>query len=272
MPQTMTTTAFLGTIGVDTRIADTDGAYANIATIISDLDYLGITHVRDGLSDGEYGSAALASYIQVAQSGIHFTFVTAAGGDQTNATLNAKIADNGANLILTMKGPAVTGAVSIGNPGAGYTKIVAGVDLDGNGTSDLVVQDRTTGTIIGYTLDDTATITVGALLGTPGAAASLIGSNPISFIDGSVSGLVATPGQDQFVMTAATDGLHRIAGFDAARDTFALSAAVFPDYATVQLHEAAYSSGTFIDLSPTSAVVIAGVTPDQLNAANFVLR
>jgi hypothetical protein len=180
--------------------------------------------------------------------------------------------DNGANLILMMNGPGVTNTVSAGNPGANYTNIAAGLDLDGNGTSDLVVQDRTTGTIVGYTLDNTASITAGALLSAPGAGTSLVGSNPISFIDGSGTNLLATPGQDQFVMTATATGLHTITGFDAAQDMLALNVAAFPNYATVQAHEVAYNGGTFIGLSTNSAIIIQGVTPDQLNSQSFVLR
>jgi hypothetical protein len=52
----------------------------------------------------------------------------------------------------------------------------------------------------------------------------------------------------------------------------ALSAAAFPSYATVQANEAPYQGGTFVGLSPTAAIVIQGITPDQLTAANFVLR
>ena len=55
----------------------------------------------------------------------------------------------------------------------------------------------------------------------------------------------------------------------------ALGAATFGSYAGVQANEAAYQGGTFINL-PTSggaaALIIQGVTPDQLSASNFVLR
>jgi hypothetical protein len=180
--------------------------------------------------------------------------------------------DIGVNIVLMMNGPTPTSSVFAGNPGANYTNVVTGADLDGNGTADLVVQDRTTSTIIGYTLDSNAGITAGAVLGTPGVGSNVIGSNPISFIDGAGANLVATPGQDQFVMIAAANGAHTITGFDAAQDSLALNIGVFPSVATVQANEVPYNGGTFIGLSATSAVVIAGVTPDQLNAGNFVLR
>ncbi len=71
----LSTASFLATLGVDTHIAYTDGGYANIQNVIADLKYLGITQVRDGISNGASGSAQLSSYIAMAQAGIHFTFV-----------------------------------------------------------------------------------------------------------------------------------------------------------------------------------------------------
>ena len=52
----------------------------------------------------------------------------------------------------------------------------------------------------------------------------------------------------------------------------ALSLAAFPNYGAVQNNEATYQGGTFINLSSSAAIVIQGVTPDKLTAANFVLR
>ena len=40
----------------------------------------------------------------------------------------------------------------------------------------------------------------------------------------------------------------------------------------MQAHEVAYNGGTAIGLSADAAIVIQGVTPDQLSSANFVLR
>ena len=55
---------------MDTHIAYTDGGYANLQNVIADLNYLGINQVRDGISDGENGSAPLSSYIALAEAGI----------------------------------------------------------------------------------------------------------------------------------------------------------------------------------------------------------
>ena len=182
--------------------------------------------------------------------------------------------DNGTNVIWVMNGPLVTSAVYAGNPGAGYTTAVTGVDLDGNGNSDLVVQNSTTSTLVGYTLNNTVNLTAGAVLGTPGSGWNVIGSNPITFLDGTGGNLTltGTPGPDQFVLTAVQAGIHTLAGFDPAQDTIALDLGAFPTFATVQANEAAYNGGTFINLGPTAAIVIPNVTPDQLGSGNFVLR
>jgi len=182
--------------------------------------------------------------------------------------------DNGANMVWAMNGPTETAAVSLGNPGAGYTTAVAGLDLDGDGHADLVVQNAATSTLVGYTVNGSAAITAGAVLGTPGAGWDVVGSNPITFIDGTGSNLAlaGTPGPDQFNLTSYAAGIHMISSFDPAQDTLALSVAAFPSYAAVQANEAPYQGGTFINLSPTAAIVIQGVTPGQLSSGNFVLR
>ena len=148
----------------------------------------------------------------------------------------------------------------------------------GTARHDLLIQ-RTDSTLVGYTLDNTATITAGAVLGTPGAGWSATGANPTQFIDGTTSAggatIAGTVGADQFNFTSFAAGPHYLAGFDAVQDTVALNKAVFGSYAAVQANEVAYQGGTFINLTPGSggaALVIQGVTPSQLTASNFVLR
>ncbi len=186
--------------------------------------------------------------------------------------------DNGQDVIWETDGTAVTGQVYVGNPGASYTGTVAGVDLNGDGSADLVIQN-TSSTLVGYTLNGNATITAGAVLGTPGAGWSAIGNDPVQFIDGTASAggatIAATAGADQFNFTSFAAGPHYVAGFDAAQDAVALSASTFASYAAVQANEVAYQGGTFINLTPGTgggALVIQGVTPDKLAASNFVLR
>jgi hypothetical protein len=85
----LTAYGFLSTLGVDTHIAYTDGGYANITNVIADLKYLGITQVRDGISNGADGSAPLSSYIAIAEAGIRFTFIIDVSSTASlTATLN----------------------------------------------------------------------------------------------------------------------------------------------------------------------------------------
>ncbi len=82
---------FLNGIGIDTHIAYTDGGYANLSNVQSDIAYLGITELRDGISNGENGSAPLSSYIQLAKAGEKFTFVVG-GGTSTTASIQYTLA------------------------------------------------------------------------------------------------------------------------------------------------------------------------------------
>ena len=199
-----------------------------------------------------------------------------AGAADYNADGRADILlhnDDGVDVVWTMNGGALTGSVFVTNAGAGLSTTIAGLDLDGDGHADLVVQDTASSTLTGYLLDGAAHITASAVLGTPGVGWNAIGSNPITFLDGtSPTSLAGTPGPDQFVLTMAQDGLHTITTFNPAQDTLALSAGTFPTYAALQAHEVAYQGGTFIGLSNTAAIVIQGVAPTALSAANFVLR
>ncbi|GAB0118940.1 hypothetical protein [Acidisoma sp. 7E03] len=83
---------FLSTLGVNTHIPYTDGGYANLNNVRADLAYLGITKVRDPISDGAAGSAPLSSYIQLAQQGITFDILLFVGGDHTLADVATNLA------------------------------------------------------------------------------------------------------------------------------------------------------------------------------------
>jgi hypothetical protein len=88
---TLGSASFLNGIGTDTQITYTDGHYATIGNVIADLKYLGITQVRDGISNGAGGSAPVSSYISVAQAGIEFTFLIS-NNDQDNADILEQVA------------------------------------------------------------------------------------------------------------------------------------------------------------------------------------
>jgi hypothetical protein len=89
---------FLQTIGVVTHMAYTDGEYADVPLVISSLNYLGITAVRDGISDGydpitgQYnGSAPISTYFTLAAAGVKFNFLTFGGGAITMSILNTQL-------------------------------------------------------------------------------------------------------------------------------------------------------------------------------------
>ena len=86
--------------------------------------------------------------------------------------------DTGSDVVYLMSGGAFASAAYLGNPGAGYGETVAGLDLNGDGASDLVVQNRADGTLIGYTLNNAATITAGAVLTDPGLDLACGGEQP----------------------------------------------------------------------------------------------
>jgi hypothetical protein len=179
----------------------------------------------------------------------------------------------GQDIIWEITNNAVSKVMSAGDPGANYSTAVVGSDLNGDGHSDLIDQSSD-GTMQGYEMDGSATITLAAVLEPSGGNWRLTGSNPVVYKDGSGAhpNLVATPGLDEFVFKSYADGVHTITGFTPSQDTVALNVSDFPTYAAVQAHEAAYQGGTFVSLSPTAALVIQGVTPDQLSAGNFTLR
>jgi hypothetical protein len=202
---------------------------------------------------------------------------TVAGTGNFNGDFKTDIllhSDSGANVVWEMSGTTLIGATSLGDPGTGYTDPVAGLDLNGDGISDVVLQSNSTSTIVEYLLNNTAQITSGTVLGSPGSGWQVLGNNPTTFIDGTGTNLnlTGTPGPDEFNFTSYVAGLHIVSSFDPATDLIALSAAAFPTYAAVQAHETAYQGGTFIGLTNTAAIDITGVTPSQLTAANFVLR
>ena len=72
---------FVNSEGVNTHIPYTDGAYANVGQVIKDLQYLGISRIRDSINTpGQFGGGPFSSYVQVASAGIHFVFMVGGGG------------------------------------------------------------------------------------------------------------------------------------------------------------------------------------------------
>jgi hypothetical protein len=82
----------IDSIGVNTHLPYTDGAYADFSTVLADIQYLGLTNARDGISDGLDGAAPLSSYITLAQAGIKFTINLFSGGTVAAADVTAQLA------------------------------------------------------------------------------------------------------------------------------------------------------------------------------------
>jgi hypothetical protein len=89
---------FLQTIGVNTHMPYTDGEYANVPMVIQDLQYIGVTAVRDGISDGYdpftgqwNGSAPISTFQQLAAAHVKFTFLAVGGGPVTSDVLDTEL-------------------------------------------------------------------------------------------------------------------------------------------------------------------------------------
>jgi Hint domain len=89
---TLSSASFLDGLGVNTHIPYTDGEYGSVSLIISDLQYLGIDELRDGISDGTLGSAPLWHYIEIAEAGEKFTFLIDTGAE-SNADIEAELVE-----------------------------------------------------------------------------------------------------------------------------------------------------------------------------------
>lgn len=69
---------FINSISVNTHIPYTDGKYSQLDLVEFELAYLGIAHVRDGITNGEGGAASISSYQRLAAHGVKFTFIVSA--------------------------------------------------------------------------------------------------------------------------------------------------------------------------------------------------
>jgi hypothetical protein len=69
---------FTASIGVNTHMSYTDGAYANVSNVLADLAYLGISLIRDGMPNPDGGIPyvnQVAAFTSLAASGIRFDLV-----------------------------------------------------------------------------------------------------------------------------------------------------------------------------------------------------
>ena len=91
--------------------------------------------------------------------------------------------------------------------------------------------------------------------------------------------LVATPGNATLTAEPKTPtlfafgdiafGNDTIAGFDPTRDTIALSRTLVTDLTTLNNETSTVAGGSLITLNPSQSILITGVAPGSLGAANF---
>jgi|GEM_PF-2758037 len=118
---TESASSFLSGIGVNTHLRYTDGGYANVSKVVSDLAYLGITQVRDQISNGSGGSAPISSYVALARAGVQFTFnvnATSTTGLQSQLGMVDQVAKSVAGSVV-----GIEGANEINNFGATYNGV-----------------------------------------------------------------------------------------------------------------------------------------------------
>jgi hypothetical protein len=77
----LTTKQFIDTIGVGSHVSTGASGYGNIANVIADLKYLGVSNIRDG------DNGSLNSLITLAQAGIKFDFLLAGGGAMATSAI-----------------------------------------------------------------------------------------------------------------------------------------------------------------------------------------
>ncbi|HKS89214.1 MAG TPA: hypothetical protein VJR70_07220 [Stellaceae bacterium] len=88
--------------------------------------------------------------------------------------------------------------------------------------------------------------------------------------DASFTALPATP--TLFVFQDIAFGHDSIASFDPTLDAVQLSSALAPDFATVQRDLSASPDGALLTLNPSQSILLGGVAPASLTAANFPVR
>jgi hypothetical protein len=97
----MSAQAFLDSIGVNTHVDYTDGAYADVHKVAADLAWLGVQQVRDATPGG---AAPPSSYVWLAQQGVKFDFLIR--GEVADSLLALDRFDAAApNSVAAIEGP-----------------------------------------------------------------------------------------------------------------------------------------------------------------------
>ena len=105
----LSASTFINSMGVNTHIIYKDGAYANAASVVQDLNYIGVYHVRDSApTSWNPGTASLGDYVTWANAGIYFDLLgaqIASDGSSVDLTMINAIAGSIQNNILSIEGP-----------------------------------------------------------------------------------------------------------------------------------------------------------------------
>jgi hypothetical protein len=100
---------FLSSIAINTHMAYTDGAYAKVANVASDLAYLGVTTIRDSIPNPNGGVPAanqIAALQTLASEGINFDLLTSSSLTvaQTTKAIVAVI-QSSPDSVIAVEGP-----------------------------------------------------------------------------------------------------------------------------------------------------------------------
>jgi hypothetical protein len=169
-----------------------------------------------------------------------------------------------------MNGTTVTqAAVVAGNPGPTW-HIVGTGDFNADGKTDIAWRNDN-GAVAVWDMNGT-TVAAAAVLANPGTSWNVSGFDSMQFIYSTPTDapLSATPSvADEFVLTGIGSGSQSIAGFDPMQDIIELSQAQFTSFSQVQAATSAISGGAMIKLGNGGSIVLPGVNPASLHAANF---
>ena len=81
--------------------------------------------------------------------------------------------------------------------------------------------------------------------------------------------LTAIPGPELFDFSAGTFGNDTVVGFNDAQDTIELSQILAASFGAIQADSQSTGGGTLITLDATHSIILSGLSPSSLVAANF---
>jgi hypothetical protein len=220
-------------------------------------DMIGTTIVQGGLLSDDPGSAW-----RIKGTGDLF------GDGHTDIVLQN---DAGEVAVWDMNGTTIINGGVIADDGPAWHVVGTG-DFNSDGLADIVLQNDD-GSIALWEMHG-PTIAGGGLPAQPSVAWRVIGNDSMQFIQSGPANevLTATPiVPEEFVFLSAAAGAHTITGFNPTQDIIELGGAQFANFAAVQAATTAVGGGAVIDLGHDTSLLLAGVAPASLHAADFAL-